>query len=386
MRTTRMLLAGAIAAVVACGEVLTSPDPGTQPGVDAEAPDAPGLVDSPAPDSPSGVDATTCIGDCPEIVATSSREINWVALDATRVLWMDSRPQGGALGDLRSCPKTGCSAAGPAVIFQAHSGSALVSDGNLAFASNAFNPDPGVHRLNADGSTTLVLSQTSISWLSLRENTLYMTTYGTSLERTISNANATTLALGLQNSNCTFPGDGATNTDWSVVTGQKIFLGSHSNGGIFVCPKSGGSFTYFLQGNGNEHYVWSMATNDTTLYWVDSADRLASCPAGDATCSTPTIVLTKPNPSYAGGIRTVLHSNGDLFMETSGGDLIGCKATSCPSSVKPLVHENAFAQTWRVTGSNVAADANHIYYVARDGDPDAGSVTYRLMRLPRKPL
>lgn len=81
-----------------------------------------------------------------------------------------------------------------------------------------------------------------------------------------------------------------------------------------------------------------------------------------------------------------IHSNGDLFMETSGGDLIGCRTSGCPASVKKLAHENAFAESNRVSGSNVAVDANHIYYVARDGDPDAGTATYRLMRLPRKPL
>jgi hypothetical protein len=377
------MLMGIAGGVVSCGAFDAAADdgPSADADVDALAADAPGLVDSTAPDASAADGACT---DCATVIATSSREINWVALDATRVLWMDSVPQGSGDGDLRACPKTGCAASGPMTIFQARSGSFLTSDGTRAFASIAYGSDVGVHRLNEDGTTTIASAEAATNWLTLRDDTLYMTFYGTSLERTISTLDATTLMLGSVDRKCAFPGDGTVNTDWTVVTDQTIFIGAHSVGGILMCPKTGGDFTYFLQGNDNQHYVWSMATNDANIFWVDSADRLISCPATGNGCS-PTIVLTSTNAAYAGGIRTVIHSNGDLFFETSGGDLVGCKASGCPGSVKKLAHEDVFAESQRVSGTNVAADANHIYYVARDGVPDAGA-TYRLMRLPRKPL
>jgi hypothetical protein len=379
------MLSGIAGGVVACGAF----DEGAgdvRSSADADADttasmDGSGLGDSPVSDAPA---ADAC-ADCATVIATSSREIHWVALDATRVLWMDSLPQGGGPGDLRACPRTGCAASGPTTIFQASTGAFLTSDGTLAFASISNGTGYGVHRLNADGTTTMAFAQGNTHWLALRDNTLYMTLYGGSLERTISTLAAQTLTLGALANNCHFPGDGLTNTDWTVVGAERIFLGTHSTGGIFACPRDGGDFTYFLQGATDDRWVWGMATDDVNLFWVDLVDRLNSCPVTGDTCTSTTTVLPASSPNYLGGIRTVIHSNGDLLMETSGGDLIGCKATSCPGTVKVLTHENAFAESWRIAGSNVTADDKYIYYVARDGDLDAGA-TYRLMRLPRKPL
>jgi hypothetical protein len=297
---------------------------------------------------------------------------------------MDSAPQGGRAGDLEACPKNGCPATGPQPIFQSLLAGFLASNEKLAFASIGYGAQAGVYRLNDDGtSTTLTaLGYSGFNWLTVRDGTLYATLYGANFERTIVPMNLATNELGT--TSCNFPTAGL-NTDWSVVTTERIFLAAHSVGGsIYYCPRDGGDFAPFLTGQGSETYVLSMATDDTNIYWVDANGSLWSCPASGTSCN-PTALLTTANAPAGAKIITVLHSSGDLIVETSAGDVVGCKASGCPGTAKPLVHEAALANGWGVAGSNVAADANAIYYVARDGVPDAGA-TYRLMRLPRKPL
>jgi hypothetical protein len=368
-----------VAGAFACDSFEATDQGGPTPAGDASAQgtDASDTPDSPANDG-AKVDAAPC-DECPKLIATSSRPITWVVLDETRVLWTDAAV-GGGTGDLRACPKTGCSAQGPAVLFADRPVGALGTDGTTAFASVAFGVDVGVFRLNGNGTRTLEASYGNIYWLNVRDSLRYMNEYGGSLARKVyvkAAGQATGLLL------CTLA-DPAVNTDWSVVSLDRVFLGAHNTGAIYSCPRTGGEFTTYLA-NGDQSWVSSMAADNGSIYWVDLLDRLNTCSANPATCPQPTTLLEGGNPRYSGAPAVVAQGGGDLFVLTLGGDLVGCKAVDCPNTATVLAHEPAFALDARVASSNLAVDATDIYYVARDGAPDAGA-TYRLMRLPRKPL
>jgi hypothetical protein len=310
----------------------------------------------------------------------SARYVSWLVLDEKRVIWTDSPIGGAGLGDLRACPKTGCPASGPAVLFADHAIGALASDGITAFASAPFFPDTGVHRLNANGTSTLQAPNGSVYWLGLRDTLLYINEYTAGRGRNVHVKGPGDPVAALL---CTLP-ESTVNTDWSVVSTDRIFLGAHNFGAIYSCPRIGGSFTTYLE-NGDQSWVFAMATDGANLYWVDLLGRLNTCSANPASCTNPTTIFGPSSTLFAGSPSLLAESAGDLFILTSGGDLVGCKATDCPNTVKVLVHEPAFALEMRAGSSNLAVDDEDIYYVARDGAYDAGA-PYRIMRLPRKPL
>ena len=122
-----------IVVAAACGEVLPAegPPPGADAGIDAAvADDSSTGGDGPAPTC-ENVDTMTsaqhcgrCDHDClggacaagecqPVVLATATRDIPWLVLDTTRVIWGTGVPEIGAPGEIFACPKVeGCPVTG----------------------------------------------------------------------------------------------------------------------------------------------------------------------------------------------------------------------------------------------------------------------------------
>ena len=367
----RMAVVLAFASVACSAFAAGDTDDGAHSAPDAQAPASDGAV----ADGTSLVDAAPPVG--PTLLATSERAIPWVVVDASRVLWMTSLPQGGGTGDLLACAKSGCT--GRDVLSAGILGGSLVSDGTTAYVSYAFG-SRGVDRIEANGSFTnlgAVGPMNGVFQMVARDGALFLEQFNatSAYSRTI---HRLTLASSTLDRIGEYDPSGVVNTSWMAVTNARVFLGAHNTGEIVACSIATCSFADVL--TGDQAYVVSMTTDDARVFWADGT-ALYSCVADVTTCSLRTELAA--NAGFSGAPVQVLHSGGSLFVQTSGGDLVECDAASCANTVRIIGKEPAFDDSYVVAGHNIAVDESAGYYVARDGAD--GSYTYRVMRLPRAP-
>lgn len=373
---------GSVAVVtLACGEVL---EPSGDPAGGGDAsPDAPATDAPPNADSPNGgdVDAAPVTAS---VVATSAARVHWITYDGTRVIWSTGAVQGGATGTISACPKTGCTGM-PATLASGVPTGGLGTTEATAFVTYAYG-NRGVDRIELGGSLTNLSSVTPKSQiydLTFVGGKLFFVEYGST------NLGDGGIDFRRAFHEITLPDGPATerqsfdlvnvNTANFAITADRIFAGAHNTGRIEVGKRSGGAFEPF--GIGNDFYVWSFAVAGDRLYWV-GAQTLMSCSTQVATCSAPTKELPVGAPE--GRPLAVAERDGLLVMQRSNGDLVECAAASCASSLRVLAHEDRFFVS-SLSTRNLVVDDGFIYWVAEDGDADAGTLSYRVMRLPRTP-
>lgn len=392
-----------LAAMAACGEVLPSVDPA--PTGDGGN-DGPPVVD----DSATGVDAPpptcvdvdtmedskhcgrcnhdclggTCVsGKCqPVALATATKAVPWLVLDTTRVIWGTGLPELGGAGGIFTCPKAGGCPQGPTELAASFFMGALGSDGKTAYVSGAGGGTIGLFEI---GQTDLLafpeLKKRALFWIVPRDGTLLLNAYyendATTFSRTIYRAS---LPNGPFELVADYPASDGTNAAATVFAKDWVYLGAHNVAKIVAAPLAGGgAFTEVVIGGGN--YVWSMTTDGDRVYWTNGAgSSVDSCVANGQLC--------QPRPDLAmgdtivGQPRAVHFADGLLFIQTSAGELASCDPkTSCKQTVKVLARETAFADYWRLAATNIAVDADAIYYVAREGTD--GSFTQVVKRVAR---
>jgi len=380
---------GALAAAVLTALVAACSTFSADDGTTAPPQDDASSSDAVAADGESGGPVTPppCeAGTCPTtLLATSDVQIEWLALDSKRVIWI-AGVQAGGLGDLYACPKTGCPPEGPTKLFAGISTGFLASNGETAFMSEGFGLNVGVWRLDDGGGRTKVGALGSLArvfWMVVQKDVLYTIDHNNVVEasagrdRTLRRLSLPALdgpiTLGSYS-----PADG-TNALAVAVSTSRAYFGSHSTSVLLTCPLADCQFNFFST---TEAYSYSLATDDGRFFWV-GVDTLNQCDEG-ATCTSPTIVIQGDAMNRP---LAVLHHAGSLFIEMSAGDLFECKSSNCAVTKRRIAHESGFADGsdgYTLDGTSYAADGDALYYVARDGTTDGGNA-YRVMRLPRSP-
>jgi hypothetical protein len=170
------------------------------------------------------------------------------------------------------------------------------------------------------------------------------------------------------------------NTAATAFSRDWVYLGAHNTPKIVAAPLAGGSFVEVV--TGGEAYVWSMTADDDRVYFTSGGggSTLYSCPANGQPC-LPRLDLS-PGQGITGKPRAVHFAAGRLFIQTGAGELVSCDPKACSGKVDLLATETAFDDRWRLTGTNIAVDAQAVYYVAREGMQEA-SFTYVVKRVAR---
>lgn len=389
----------AVLAAMACGGVLASEEPETvtDAGVANDAPlaeDGSSNVDAPPSCNDTQSDSKNCgacghdclggacsNGQCQATVfaTTTDPQVPWLALDATRVLWLTSIPFLGGFGSLYACPKSGCSGA-PNILKANFKGGALGSDGTTAFFSDVQNATLG--RVDPTGAVTLAgLTKDAILWVTPRDGGLLVNAYyegdAGGFSRTIYRVDLAAPGFQLV---AAFSSATA-NVDNTAYSKTHVYLGAHNDvRAIYAAPLAGGSFTEVL--TTTEAYVASMTSDGDRVYFVGPGGGVFSC-QGDGNACGVRNDLAPGGGKFAGEAKLVLAADGALFIETSGGDVLECAPNDCANTVKVLAHETELATDWHFSGHNIAVDAQAVYYVTReraDGGP-----TFSVKRVARRP-
>lgn len=345
-----------------------SPLPDAATPDDGGAPTNDGAPVTPAEGGATDAPALGCTGLCPTFeIARSSAAVPWLALDATRVVWMTGGIQGATETDLFRCPKTGC--ASPPKIAGPIPGGYLTSDGTNVWVGGSFQ-NQGVKKLEGDILQPAVPTKNGIFSMVARDGLVFFATYfegDGAFARTVYSFDPKGGAPKLVG---TYEPASTINTSPMAVSKTRVFLGAHNTGVVAACALSSCSFSEISSGDGS--YVVSMATDDVRVFWANISASLVSCGVDETSC-TPRVEL----PSSAGVPKAVIHHDGMLFVETQGGDMIECKSTDCAGTFKVIAHEAAFDIAAAIAGKNFAADATSVFYVAKE---NADYVIKRLSR------
>jgi hypothetical protein len=353
----------------------------------AEEPAAPvGGEDASPPSNEAGTDATKedggvpCVGkNCPPVVlAEMTQPIPYLALDATRVIWMTSTPPLLAFGNVYACPRATACGAGPMTLRQNIKANAIGSDGTSAWVSDVSQGK--IFKVGPVGLDDLYPSlpqKRSILWLTPRDGGLLANAYeendASPHPRGIYRADL--VAQGYQDIAFYTGNENAENT---VFTNTHVYLGAHDMPMIVAASLGGGSF---IPVNTSE-LVSTMTTDGNRVFFSDGAGPIFACNGDGNTCAQTTVLQV--DAAFGGAAELLYAADGRLFFETAGGMLVSCDPNDCPGTAKILAHEDAFATEWHFWATNIAVDAEFVYYVARKGAVDANP-TYFVKRVAREP-
>lgn len=330
-------------------------------------------------------------GRCqPFVIGTSKgEEVLDLALDGKRVLWLTSTAARTGAGHLYACPKEGCGAGGPTSLAppDAFLGS-LGSDGVTAYVSFVFG-QRALFRI--DGNTLTKLSTTtdraSVVELQVHDGTLFF------------------FSLFEQPSS---PGDRAESA-WALRDGGEAPIASHDGPeSVFELAVAGSTaflsgYAVILRCKGTTCAalpaaaaggVLDLATDGTSVYWVsETPPRVLRC-AVDAPCTAADTVLDTAQLT-GGRPLTVTHDHGALYVQTAGGEILGCDPARCAASAAVIAREPRFrAQESYPRGTGVTSDDVAVYWSAVDGMgpvvdaggapvEDVSALTYRIMKLAK---
>jgi hypothetical protein len=159
---------------------------------------------------------------------------------------------------------------------------------------------------------------------------------------------------------------------------DRVFVFEYGGISTATVPTTGLLSVYCSQAQGCVNGVAAIATDGTSVYWIDdSAGTVARCPAG-AQCSGPTPLATATG---LGAKPVLLSSDGSrLAIGTAlGGDqrarLFWCEPEQC-SNAKPAASDTALA-------GRIFATSSALYWIADDGPVNGTVHSYRVMRLVR---
>ncbi len=336
--------------------------------------------DASSSDAPPGSDASTCDGGpCATVLGTSNdAPIVDLVVDATHVLWLSSLDPTGQNGSLYACPKTGCIGP-PAVVIQQKATASLRSDGTTAYVS-LLNGDQELGRIEPTLNVLRLPSTHKLAHdLAVRADGVYLLAYkepgGTEYERSIFVNDGGSEALVA----AYVPLD-IVNAEQMAVTDDHVFLGAHNKNLILQCTK-GACSSWTTWSTADAANVQSLANTGQKLFWT-SHGAVHSCGVAEQSC-TPQDELT-PAQLLGGEPIAVTFAAGVLLVETANGDLFSCDPTkACAGSLVHVAHENALDLTWWLYGHTATADDRAYYWVAIDGDPDAGTAKYVVKSIAR---
>jgi hypothetical protein len=368
----------------------TAPD-GSEPdgsGPDGSC-DAAALEDDPRNCGACGHD---CLGGAckaqrcqPVVIGTSDdAPVLDLVVDGTNVLWMSGGGLG-ALGSLYACPKTGCNGAPPAILKGHIPTGSLTSDGTTAYAT-FFLGSAGTMRIEEPGLTltpfTAVHGEARARYVA--GDGLYLMAYyepadAGSLVRSVFRAPDTTTEtrvaayLDDDRSDC--------NVDEFVVTGSRVYFGSHDKDRIFSCTKNDCTKWQTITTASGQALVTSMTRDDQRLIWV-TYGHVYSCPLDVDSCVPKEELGTAKLGS--GAAVSVTYAAGRLVVTTTVGDLLACDTTDCGGTLVTIAHESALDTTiaQKDIGHNATADDRAFYWVAVDTASDGGQ-TRRVMKVSR---
>ena len=162
-----------------------------------------------------------------------------------------------------------------------------------------------------------------------------------------------------------------------LVTPDRLYLGSHSNGLIVSCTKKD-CVNWTTVSSDPIATVVSMATDGKRIFWTNFGS-LHGCAADGSPCS----INEELEPAQLGSAKavSVAYAAGALYIETDAGDILSCDPGACASKVTKVAHETKLDVTWSFFGHTVTADDRAVYWAAID---DAGGTpTYRIMKLAK---
>lgn len=375
-----VLLGALIGGVVAACDSFSEAQPdGPPPAPIADSPRDPGT----APGDDGGNDvAVDAAAPAPVVIATSKVPMTFVTYDATRVIWATGTVQGG-VGDLYACSSAGCpNAVPPPPLAASTSFGYLATTGVVPYVSFGYTGNTrGIERIEPSGALTAIQTVTTRAALFnmyLHGESMFVMSYtggdgGSPFPRKIFAVSSATNAVQPVGE---YLAATAINTGTLVVTDERVFLGAHNTGVIVSCARSACEFENF--GVGTEFYASTMTADAQAIYWANGG-ALFSCPIGAKCLPGPTTELAPP---ASPNVLAVDQRDGFLYIEREDGSLIECAPGTCSGTPRLLVKEPAFHFSG-MSARNFVVAATDIYYVAKDGSADAGTLSYRLMRLPR---
>jgi hypothetical protein len=303
--------------------------------------------------------------------------VPYLALEATRVIWMTALPFQFNTGNVYACPKEGCGSA-PMLLAGSFRGGAMGSDGVTAWLSQVGTGTEKIVKVGASGLEVYSgLSKGPVVWITPRDASLLVNVYyegdSGAFSRTIYRADVTqqTFQLVAQYASQTV------NTDNTVFTKTHVYLGAHNFGSLLAAPLAGGSFTEVLSGD----VVGAMTTDGDRVYFSDSSGPVYSCAGDGNLCVRGTVLV--PDPKLGGAPQLLFAAQGRLFIETAGGALVSCDPANCTATAIVLAKEDALATEWHFSGYNIAVDAQSVYYVARKS-VSGGDPKYVIKRVARE--
>jgi hypothetical protein len=394
-----LVLAATTALTFACSSFSEAPTPaggdgGEEGGLEGAAPD--GRPATPCEESKLATDGQHCgrcghsclggacaAGVCqPVLVATTAGEgVVEVAVDDQRILWMTSSGPWSNRGHVYGCLKSGCGGVPTSMAAATAQTGSLVGDGKVAFASFVFG-SRGVSRVAADGTLQRVEP---------------LGTYGAAVRLQLIGNDLTFISLYEPGSTID-GGRAATVYRWDGLTATKLggyvdklenldgfaAVGKHlvfsSYGKLYACES--GSCPALAEIVGNTHGRTSTTTDGQQYIWVaiETKEVLGCDPS--TSCVSPTVLLG-PSSLGASGAALVSYAAGKLYIATSGGDLLECDPTKCPSTLRRVARETDFVfGNYAFYGHTVTADSEAVYWAALDDGDAAGPVT-RIMKLAK---
>ena len=340
----------------------TSTGTGTSTGTDSGTSTATATETGTATATSTGTGAGIPTGNGLEIIAsTTARQSGAIATDGTTVFWVQASPGDSgtsAVGDIMSCPVSGCGAGGPTV-----------------FA-------PGVFFGNFETG--------SLGQLLVAKGSVYFESATSILDCPVAGCAGaphvfSTLPTGnpgsVPGAPTTIAADG-TNLYWTGTCSGPNNCPNSDPGFTYSCAlgatcTSATTIGYSSYGDG----VPQIVASGTSLYWADFlTGTVYSLPAAGGTMENPSIVCTVPetgapnNPGY-GGVAVV---NGSIYVSAAGlssGGLsliFDCALTgsTTPATYVPPVNDG----TGTAPGlSNVATDGTDLFWITATVDQGASN-------------
>lgn len=353
----------ALASLFACG-TFGSADDSTLASADASAEGGANDDGGTSTNDGGGADGAAA---APTVVAVSTMPIPIIAVDATRVVWTTTEPEGGAIHDLFDCPKTGCVNDKPRTLESGSPVATISSDGSSIVVGYS-SQTRGLVRFDGDLPATLVPGTNRIYQSAVRDGSAWYVVFDEqgAYTRTL---HRVPLEGGSSESIGTYAPVGMVNTSHVVLAKTRAFFASHSTNNIGYCARDKSGCGEFATGTGA--IGRALATDDTKVFWANDT-TVVSCNVDATTPCAPQPVL----PEAAGTAHGIVAHKGSLFMTMKSGDILECAAGDC-SKRRTLISNQTFDTSWSILANNVAVDDDAVYYVTHVGSE------YRLMRLSR---
>lgn len=365
------LFLASFAASFACAPSYDSADDEPTPPAPIPADDA--STDTTLSGNDGSLETSDCAMEpCPTKVIGESTgaPINWLALDATRVIWMTGFVEGGTNGSVFTCARTGCTK--PVLIANDIVPGFLVGDGANAWLSIAFG-GKGIYRVDAAGIDSMIPSVNGVFAIAPVGAELYFMSFvegdGSSYTRTIYRWSSTGSVTKIATYDPPSAGT-PVNTAAMAVAGGNVFLGSHNTGRIVACPIAGGPCADVV--TTIEGLVTStFAVSSDRLHWLGDKGKLESC------ATTPPYVVDHEDLATNGTPLAIAASaDGQLVIGTDLGEIIECTAKNCLTTKRVLAMGKPVVAG--PAANTLVVDASYVYWVTLE------SSIYRVMRVARR--